>query len=44
MEQEKNIKLLENGQILVEIEENIWVDYNTYFPKQETEEDQPITD
>lgn len=24
---------LENGQVLVEIEPNIWVDYETYKPK-----------
>ena len=26
-------KTLENGQVLVEIEENVWVDYETYKPK-----------
>jgi len=29
-------RVLESGQILVEIEPNIWVDYETYKPKSET--------
>ncbi len=31
------IKTLENGQKLVEIEPNIWVDYETYKPKPSAE-------
>ncbi len=28
-------RVLESGQILIEIEPNIWVDYETYKPKSE---------
>jgi hypothetical protein len=31
-------RTLENGQILFEIEPNIWVDYETYKPKPKPEE------
>jgi hypothetical protein len=30
----KNTKILENGQKMIEIEPNIWVDYDTYFTEQ----------
>ena len=29
-------KILDSGQILVEIETNIWVDFETYKPKDKT--------
>lgn len=29
--EELNIKILENEQVLIEIEPNIWVDRDTYF-------------
>ena len=30
----ENTKVLENGQKIIEIEPNVWVDYDTYFTEQ----------
>jgi hypothetical protein len=35
-------RTLESGQVLVEIEPNIWVDYETYKPKPEVTEDATV--
>lgn len=35
-------KILESGQILVEIEPNIWVDYESYLPTPITETPQDV--
>ena len=33
-------RTLESGQVLVEIEPNVWVDYETYKPKPQPQEEQ----